>query len=340
MYKYKSRELYMSTKVGLNLEYEGHWECIVYGDLEGLKEVIEKTSLSCNERLFELSIVTGNLHIVKYLYESGCPMPDSCIYLAMKHRRENILDYFIEEGFQWDQASIEYACTLCSVEILRKMWSIKDLTFTDNMFYYIARTGDLECIRFLVEKGHHFADYHFAALCQSGNLGSLELVHREGSYNTDDLNYLFNEVEILEIFKYLHEEMGLSISEYALDDQIIMGNVDIVEYMISIGYKPDEGSAFQALDSGRLDIVKLLHSMDVPFPSDEDVFAESEDDIGRYYHDHFYDKERCARECKRCIDLKVETLWNTWYMDDLEYVAYNQWLPREMLEDIDWILHI
>ena len=99
-----------------------------------------------------------------------------------------------------------------------------------------CKNGDLELVKYLVEKGVHVDDY---AIRYASEYGHFEIV------------------------KYLFEK-GAPISDWAISNASMHGHLEIVKYLFEKGASIDIHAIHWALRSGRIDVVKYLVSVNAP----------------------------------------------------------------------------
>ena len=110
-----------------------------------LSWALEKCSEK-KERFCEEMVLSGNLVLLQYLYEKGCPWDEGTCAAAASRGHFEILKYAHENGCPWN----EWVCSSA------------------------ARGGHLECLKYLHEKGCPWDEGTCAEDARGGNLECLK----------------------------------------------------------------------------------------------------------------------------------------------------------------------
>jgi len=135
----------------------------------------------------------------------------------------------------------------------------KGAKIDESSVSYAARNGNLELVKYLVEKG---AKIGFDAVSYAAGNGNLELVEyllekgaTLGNDTVDDAVRSGN----LDLVKYIVDDKNKPISDYALGKAIKSGHLHIVKYLVDEkGQNIYINSLRDAINNGHLDVVKYL----------------------------------------------------------------------------------
>lgn len=158
-----------------------------------------------------------------------------------------------------------------------------------------------------------------------------------------------------EVLEFIHGEyrecvidMTLLVRCYAVtcsDDQI-----DVVEWWMTTGWVDDneeERERFRkhifhtAVSYGKHNIVRWLLERgvkyDVPFELPFELISDEKRlHTLRVLHEFKVNIASC--KTGTCVVCKEEEMWNVWIMETHEFTNMGQWLPREMMEDVNVLL--
>ena len=144
----------------------------------------------CNEekaRFCSRMARNGNLELLKFLHEKGCPWNEETCWSAASNDHLECLKYAHENGCPWDEETCKAA----------------------------AKYRRLECLKYAHENGCPWDEWTCRGAARGGHLECLKYAHENGCpWNEDTCRYAAHNGH-LECLKYLHENGCPGSSEYA-----------------------------------------------------------------------------------------------------------------------------
>lgn len=248
---------------------EGHYEIVKY--------LIEFKDKSLPEEKYKDVPIANVLRKQGYLWYA-----ENALDEAVNNGRTDIVKYLIKQRIRKFSKVLGQAAKIGNMEMVRslvdqigELTRIKKGAF-DEAAYRAVLEGNLNILKYLVEKGARINVYHgdmyspqHNLLSAASSLGSLEIVKylvEQGVDIHDRNNIGFKEAVLnghIEIVKYLVEQ-GANIhyqNEIALYDATWKGHFEIVKYLVEQGadiHAQEERVLIAASRGGDLEIVKYL----------------------------------------------------------------------------------
>lgn len=206
---------------------------------------------------------------------------------------------------------IEYSIECGNIEICKHLCRnlyISDLKFP---FTKAADYGKLDILNWIISESY---------------------IHSERDFKRELLKFKFNRVNM-----YL--KVGLIFEYYGKSDVVkndpMNGELLIKDFNLRYNRKAAYRAAFRG------NTKKLLWLLDNGFELKVDPGLpkriRNKNEIIRIFHEYrVAGTNRCKRRfCKFC---KVIKMWDLWIMETSEYNSYEQWLHRELVEDLEFFI--
>jgi hypothetical protein len=285
--------MWIEDKSYKNPEY--FYKAIICNNLNAVK-YLHTNGYPCYEYLTSCAAATGNLELVKYLYNSDIIPIKPSVYE---------LTYYNAEQYTYT----------------KNTW--KD----EKVFAIAASTGNIDLIEYLHENKF---PYNEDAFNYANTIEMIKYLHQHDFPHNHTLFYKATQFHKLEIVKYLHENeyadgaIGLPV----IDDATRMGRLDIVKYLHENGYMYGEETFTNAITSGNVKLVEYLHGIGCPYDGSiyiDAVWTGNLDIIKYLYQNNFrYSEEAIitAVECESFDVLKYLHEMNfPYYSDDIAEVV-------------------
>ncbi len=186
------------------------------GDFD-TKSTISWALEKCNEekeRFCSRVALNGNLDLLKYLHENGCPWDQSTCTCASLVGHLECLQYAHEKECPWDEITCHYAVENGNLECLKyahengcpwDKWTCADA----------AKTGHLECLKYAHENGCPWDKWTCSWAAKKGHLKECLKYAQEGCISCEAICSRAAAGGHLECLQYAHENGCPGSSEYA-----------------------------------------------------------------------------------------------------------------------------
>jgi hypothetical protein len=180
---------------------------VKYGDLETLKFWIEKdfkVSKYCiqssfllekfdiiiwlsknysklfkeqEKEIFSIVAYNGNFKILKWLYQNKFNFDEKACSQALCNKQFNVLKWLRYKNCPWDEKTSNNAILCCNLKTVKWLWENK-CPFSENCcwFTFGGNRDNINCLKFLYEKGFNINKYHFEEIVKNEKLKCLEFV--------------------------------------------------------------------------------------------------------------------------------------------------------------------
>ena len=151
------------------------------GDFD-TKSTISWALEKCNEekeRFCSRVALNGNLDLLKYLHENGCPWDQSTCTCASLVGHLECLQYAHENECPWDEDTCKYAAEKGHLECLKYLHE-NGCPWDEDTCEGAARNGHLECLKYLHDKGCPWDGMACSAAAGGGHLECLKYAHEHG----------------------------------------------------------------------------------------------------------------------------------------------------------------
>lgn len=169
---------------------------------------------------------------------------------------QEIFDY---EYYSYTDKAIVYG-ELLMLELLHQLG--QNLS-TEDANILVARSGNLEVLKFARQNGVTCNKYTFQEAVEKGHLHIVTYLHNE-NIRCELSCTLASQAGQLEILKFLHThgyEWGTLCTQYAAEE----GHLDCLMYLHEEGCEWDEDAFRCAAEGGHLPVLQYLHAQGAPF---------------------------------------------------------------------------
>ena len=223
-----------------------------FGDLNKVRSIMDgKNTIEALDfkkgNLVDLAARNGNLNVLKYFLEEKGIKP-----------RSNLIKSSVESGH------LDVVKYLLGDEVVDKEGNVyklkngmKAYQIDGDAVSNAASKGNLDLVKYLVEKGAKIGFDAVSSAAFNGDLDLLEYLLSKGAEIGDAVS-IAAENNNLDLVKYLLSK-GAEIGD-AVSNAAESGNLDLVEYLVEKGGKISDDAVLHAASIGNLDIIKYLLS--------------------------------------------------------------------------------
>lgn len=180
-----------------------------------------------------------SIHIAKYAIENNCPK-NKLINASAACGQLEMLKYFREKGYKWNESTCRYAAQYGHLEILKYLHN-NGCKWNELTGIYAARYGHLEIWKYLIENRYHW---------NHNNL-SVKVSNWAASNN------------YLEILHFLHSKQRCPINKWTFAYAAKNGHLEVIKYLHTNGCKMDYYAWHFAAENGHLEVIKYLYNAQV-----------------------------------------------------------------------------
>lgn len=179
-------------------------------DLTFLRWAREEKGLKWDKWVSSAAAEQGNLEMLKYCFEHGCPLDDYTAICAAHNGHLRCLKFLIEDAkVDWCDQTACAAAEGGQLEILRYCASKKEcrMTSNSNVMIFAAFGGHIECLNYLHQIGVPWSEEVPIYASQAGKIEILERIHELGCPLNEDA---CSEAALhghLDLLKFLRNEL-------------------------------------------------------------------------------------------------------------------------------------
>lgn len=253
-------------------------EAVKGKQMEALKYLHSQDCCAWTKDTFLHAIITGELHMVRYLYFSDCEVAYDACDFAVEHL--DTLKFLLDRGLECDEATFESAAQAGNLEVIRFLDEI-ECPLNSNATFGAAREDHLEILQYLHETmSFPLTDMEYFAAIEGG--GHLRIV--QYLYETAKIPV---HVEVsaeaalhghTHIVRYFHD-MGECVDYMVMRTAVRANQMEVVQYLNEYGWDDNWGThaMFDAVQYGRTDILQYLHESDCCFADYEALCEHARD---------------------------------------------------------------
>lgn len=205
-------------------------------------------------------------------------MPDECEHIVtgiVSFRRMDLLDWVVRTK---NHFLYRYLC-LQAVEdgrliFMKKIFEIMDkdslLYFQENAFITASAVekGDLECLKFLHQKGCEWIYMTAILAVEKGHVKCLKYLHQNGCEMIDNLCQIAASHGTVDCLKYLRENMSIPCDIQVPNSAAKNGHLECLRYLRENGCECNVETCKFAAHYGQLNCLKYLHESGCEWNSD------------------------------------------------------------------------
>ena len=270
-------------------------DALKYACSSGNKEVVElifsKGVNNPNNAFFE-ACKNGNKETIEYLISKGADDWDSALSGACYFGEIEMIEMIISKGADdWDKALVA-ACTSGNIEVAKKMikYGANNL---DDCLFQASKSGKIEMVELLINSGANSFNSILCGACKIANKEMIEYAISKGAHDFRSAMRYCLESRDFEVIGMI-EKNFLPNWNFLIVNSVYLGNIDVVEYIISKGVNQFDEALKASLYCGNLDIFELL------FPKVEE-----------YEKNYLFDKSFSPRNLE-LIEMMIEKGADNW----------------------------
>jgi hypothetical protein len=182
----------------------GLWSCYAAAFSGKLNTLIYLHENGCpwDYGVYNYAAKGGNFECLKYAHENGCYQTTICIDVDPTPED---LEYDVNKGYGWNCYTSILAAKSGNLDCLRYLHEngckIKDyMSYGGNVCNGAAEGGNLECLKYLVNNGCMWSVYTCEIIAKFGNLEMLQYAHENGCYwdiDTCNMAMKYNNLDCL-----------------------------------------------------------------------------------------------------------------------------------------------
>jgi hypothetical protein len=276
-------------------------------NFEMLKVAVEIGFDVSDEAITATAIVNGNLEMLKYLHENGCPITRHTVKEAAAWGRLDCLKYLHKNGCDWDSAApllaaengnldcfkylYENQCPIDLQECLdyatREEKKIIIINYIKNLnscktkknkkkksccndYNEAAENEHMDCLKYLFQKGYDMEEEYVCVIAAEKNNFKMLKFAVENGFDVSDEAATATAIVSgnLEMLKYLHKN-GCPITRHTVREAAAWERSDCLKYLHKNGCDWDSAAPLLAAENGNLDCFKYLYENQCPIDLQE-----------------------------------------------------------------------
>jgi len=236
-------------------------------DLTFLRWAREEKGLKWDKWVSSASAEQGNLEMLKYCFEHGCPLDDYTAICAAHNGHLRCLKFLIEDAkVDWYDQTACAAAEGGHLEILRYCASKKECRMTSNanVMIFAAFGGHIECLNYLHQIGVPWSEEVPIYASQAGKIEILERIHELGCPLNEDV---CSEAALhghLDLLKFLRNELKCPWDSGTPALASLRGHKEVLEWCFQNDAPICVHSAVNASRNGHIDCLQFLHEHHAP----------------------------------------------------------------------------
>ncbi len=209
----------------------------------------------------------GNLKLLRYAREKGCPWDDRTPALAAFKGHLNCLRYAHENECPWDNYTPSAAAENGHLECLRYAHE-KGCPWDEDTPYFAARNGHLDCLKYVHKNGCPWDKYTPAFAAFNGHLDCLRYAHENGCPWDEITPHGAAENGNLVCLRYAHENK-CQWDTRTPKGAALKGHLNCLRYAHENECPWDEWTTYTAAVYGRLNCLRYAYEYDCPINIEE-----------------------------------------------------------------------
>lgn len=218
-------------------------------------------------------------------------------------------------------------------------------SYPEDFIYQAIKKDKLEIYKLLISKrDYNFEDGHNVSIAiENGSINILDYEYKNGFWLNESI---LQEAVIggsLKIVKYILSVLGKYTSSEITSNAVCNDKIDILLELAKYGLVLDENTIVGSALYGKLDILLLFYSLGYTLEEAIPVFFTLNENIkinmSKFYH-YINLPGKCqtiSREetCKVCHIFEIGKLWE---LESEEYDNWIQFLPKELIVDLEELI--
>jgi hypothetical protein len=237
-------------------------KAIKFGDLDFYKYLVNEKGLKIGDDAVITAAKSGNLEIVEYLVEKGAKIDKNALEKAVIIGNLAIVKYLVNKVEKIDDNLVSDAVKYNYIPIVKFLVDEKNVKISNNTIINAAQNGNLDLVKYLVNKVENVDDYIVNYVTNLGDLDFLKhLINEKNAIISSDILIRAILSDNLAVVKYLVDEKNLEVSNSHVNSAARNCNLDIVKYLAKKCKENIEINGFtlrRVTQEGNLDMVKYL----------------------------------------------------------------------------------
>jgi len=236
-------------------------------DLTFLRWAREEKGLKWDKWVSSAAAEQGNLEMLKYCFEHGCPLDDYTAVCAAHNGHLGCLKFLIEDAkVDWYDQMACAAAEGGHLEILRYCASKKECQMTSNanVMIFAAFGGHIGCVNYLHQIGVPWSKEVPIYASQAGKIEILERIHELGCPLNEDA---CSEAALhghLDLLKFLRNELKCPWDSGTPALASLRGHKEVLQWCFQNDVPICVHSAVNASRNGHVDCLQFLHEHHAP----------------------------------------------------------------------------
>jgi hypothetical protein len=236
-------------------------------DLTFLRWAREEKGLKWDKWVSSASAEQGNLEMLKYCFEHGCPLDDYTAICAAHNGHLRCLKFLIEDAkVDWYDQTACAAAEGGHLEILRYCASKKECQMTSNanVMIFAAFGGHIGCVNYLHQIGVPWSEEVPIYASQAGKIEILQRIHELGCPLNEEA---CSEAALhghLDLLKFLRNELKCPWDSGTPALASLRGHKEVLEWCFQNDAPICVHSAVNASRNGHIDCLQFLHEHHAP----------------------------------------------------------------------------
>lgn len=158
-----------------------------------------------NSKVFDTAASVGNLKIIKYIHENGCPHTENSLFIASFSNKVDCFEYLISEGFKPDINCYAGLIYKNDLKNLSKIWNINRPNEIEVILCVCLTAGKIEMLKFFYENGCPFTEKFSTIVLEKDNELFLRFLHEHNLPILPDACLNAANKDALKCLTFLHE---------------------------------------------------------------------------------------------------------------------------------------
>lgn len=321
---------------------------LVHNQREILERIGKLIYIEYKRWMFVPAIRSGSIELVKWLLSHDLVMIPDPIGVAAKYNQLSMITPLMELGYRATEDSIAKAASAGNIDAIRELFMLR-VPATERSLYKAAKHGHLETIEYLKQRGVANLEQVLNGVLKTDQVEVFRSIFNQLQGRYDNVSRMAATHRCINIIKFMYSA-DVSLPSDIINYAAKSGCLELVYYLISLGYTPNTSTMYYAIEGQNLDVLRtvlkivsmgsiyeqllnsLVRTIERRIPTAREISSK----LGRLIVEEF---KRTIATCSDGIDT-VDCIVRHWLVGEIVERSGDGWrLYTEEMESDPLLLH-